>query len=128
MRHIIRITYKLTFRPLNDAAGQPLSAVAGRLGPVVIRIVVNDDGSSDNFIDTEFVCEEIHKGSAIIGKQNRKIACMVPMGLIRRIPMASCSHEWFIGISHITYGTHGALPVTLLQSPAYNRATRQSEH
>jgi hypothetical protein len=31
---------------------------------------------------------------------------MVPMGLIRRIPMASRSHEWVIWISHIAYTIH----------------------
>jgi len=73
----------------DDAAGQPFSRVAGRLGAIIVGIFVDNDGFADNVADPEPVRKETHAGIAVIGKKDGKIPRVIAMGLIVRVPMAA---------------------------------------
>jgi hypothetical protein len=44
----------------------------------------------NDLIYTELICEECHSGITVIGEKNRKVSCVIAMGLIRGIPVPSC--------------------------------------
>jgi len=51
---------------------------------------MNDNGFSDDICRSEFIREKIHSCIAVIGKKDRKVASMVAVGLMGRVPMPVC--------------------------------------
>ena len=89
--------------PLNDTAGQSFAGIPGRLGPVIVGIVVDDNRLAHDFIYPELVGKKTHTGSSVIGKQNREIPGMVPMRLIRRVPVPTGGQKRIVWIPHLAY-------------------------
>ncbi len=73
----------------DHSAGQPFTGGAGGLCAVVIGALVNDDGMTDDVGDSKTVRVKTHQSPAVVGKQHRKIAGVIAMGLVGGIPMFS---------------------------------------
>jgi hypothetical protein len=57
----------------DNAASQPSSGVSGRLGPVIIRVFMDNYGFSYHIGRFEFIRIKTHFCYTIVGKQGRKI-------------------------------------------------------
>ncbi|MPN64466.1 hypothetical protein SDC9_212241 [bioreactor metagenome] len=54
--------------PPDHTTRQTLAGIAGRLGAIIIRVFVNDDGFTDNVSNLKFIGEKSHNGPAMIGE------------------------------------------------------------
>lgn len=71
--------------PGNEAAGDLVSRVPCARAGEIIRLVVNDDGFSQDLAHREAIRQKGHKGKAIVAEQRRKVARVMGMPAAVRI-------------------------------------------
>lgn len=95
----ILLFYLLT--SYDQSACQAFSGVSGRLGAVIVGVLVDNDCFSDHICRPEAIGEEIHPSVSAIGQEDRQISCVMRVGLVGGIPvLARCLK----GIGRITDG------------------------
>lgn len=101
----MQVSVSLRFPRLDDPAGQALAGIACRLGAIVVRVLMDDDRFPDDVSHLEPIREKAHAGVSIVGEQHGKIARVIAVGLIRRIPMFSRPLEWVLRIADFASGS-----------------------
>lgn len=71
----------------DQSACQAFSGVSGRLGAVIVGVLVDNDCFSDHICRPEAIGEEIHPSVSAIGQEDRQISCVMRVGLVGRIPV-----------------------------------------
>src|SRR5690606_29063452 len=85
----------------DDPARQAGARVPRGLAPVVVRVLVDDDGQAGHVLGAETAGEEGHLSPPVVGEQDGKVACVVTVGLAVRVVVPSRRGEGLVGVAHL---------------------------
>lgn len=88
---------------LYDPARQSLACVAGRLSAIVVGVLVDHDGSSDDICRSELIGKKAHARVPVTRYEHGEITDMISMRLIGWIPVFPGGLEGLLWIPDRTY-------------------------